>query len=673
MPLLSVAQEYPRKDVNLERLVDELFGFQDQDLNYEDLYENLALLLANPLNLNKATAEELRFVNILSEEQLQNLLSYRNENGPFLSVYELQAIPGIDLPTIYRIIPFVAVYDPATTLNASLWQRMLKEGNTYLIARFERTLETRRGFTDAATEPQRFLGDANKIYMRFRSSRAGDYSIGFTVEKDAGEQVLWTPNQKQFGFDYNSFHAQVMNKGKIKNLIVGDYQAQFAQGLLLGSNFGFGKGAETITTIRRSNLGFLPYTSINETGYLRGTAVTYEASKNILVSGFYSNTWRDATILSDTIEGVMASAFQTTGLHRNIAELNRRKTIQEQQLGFILNYQNKKVDAGLIYHGLSYHLPVNRNSQPYNQFSFSGSILQNLGGFLNYTVNNFTFFSEAGKTISGGVGLSAGLLGSVTNQLDISLHYRNYQRNFHSFYSNAFAEGSMPQNERGLYWGWRYRWNRKYNMTGYMDIFRFPWLRYRSYSPSTGYEYLLRFNYHPSRNIHLFVQLREESKDRNRSGSDNNLYLTDTGIKRNYWLNADYRINQVLSLKTRAQFSSYSINQVTTYGMIVLQDISINFNKLSLTMRYALFDSDDFDNRQYVFERDVWLAFSMPAFSGTGIRNYALLQYDFTKRFTLWIRYAHIRYTDRQTIGSGADRIDGNIRNDIKLQCRIRL
>ena len=121
LPLLTCAQEYPRKEVDLERLADELFGFQDLDLNYEDLYENLALLLANPMNLNKATAEEIRFVNILTEEQLQNFLTYRNEMGRLLSVYELQAIPGFDLQTIYRIVPFFTVQDPTYSFHTSLW------------------------------------------------------------------------------------------------------------------------------------------------------------------------------------------------------------------------------------------------------------------------------------------------------------------------------------------------------------------------------------------------------------------------------------------------------------------------------------------------------------------------------------------------------------------------
>ncbi|MCU0397781.1 MAG: helix-hairpin-helix domain-containing protein [Cyclobacteriaceae bacterium] len=671
--LIVSAQEYPRKEVDLERLADELFGYQDLDLNYEDLYENLALLLANPININRSNPEELRFLNLMTEEQLQQLLRYRAENGDFVSIYELQAIPGFDLNTIYRIAPFLAVEDPNASISSRLWKRMTETGNNYFIVRYERTLQTKLGFTDQASSNQQFIGSEDKLYMRFRTSRANDFSFGFTMEKDAGEAVTWNPDKKQYGFDYNSFHFQLMNKGKIKNLIVGDFQSQVGQGMLLGGTFGFGKGGETITTVRRSNLGFMPYTSVNETGYLRGIALTYQLQPNLNLSGFYSNTWRDATLANDTTEDVFASSFQTTGLHRNTSELNRRKTINEQQYGAVLTYRKYNFDAGIIFNHVFYQVPVIRTPQPYNQFAFSGISQSNLGAYVNYTMKNFTWFTEAGLTINNGLGISSGILGSVTNQLDIVLHYRNYQRNFYSLYSNALAEGSIPINEHGLYWGWKYRWNRQFSLAGYADLFRFPWLRYRSYAPSDGHEFLVRLNYQPNRNVMMFVQFREESKVQNLSDSEDPLYRTDTGLKRNVWLNCDYGLARQLRMKSRVQFSSYQFNGNTTQGLALIQDVSADFGRISVTGRYSLFDTEDYDNRQYVYERDVWLAYSLPSYSGKGIRSYLLIQYDLNRNVSMWVRYSHTRFTDRETIGSGADTIDGDVRNDIKLQMRIRL
>src|SRR5690349_16578993 len=87
---LAAAQEYPRQEADLQEIADNLYGFQDLDLNYEELYENLVQLFSNPINLNKATAEDLRFIKILSEDQIKNLIGYRNDFGYLLSIYELQ-------------------------------------------------------------------------------------------------------------------------------------------------------------------------------------------------------------------------------------------------------------------------------------------------------------------------------------------------------------------------------------------------------------------------------------------------------------------------------------------------------------------------------------------------------------------------------------------------------
>ena len=105
--------------------------------------------------------------------------------------------------------------------------------------------------------------------------------MGFTAEKDPGEKIQWSPSTRYYGADYFSYHLQLQNKGKLKNLILGDYQTQFGQGLMLGGVLGMGKGGETITTIRRSNIGLLPYTSAYEGGAMRGIGFTVKATEHL--------------------------------------------------------------------------------------------------------------------------------------------------------------------------------------------------------------------------------------------------------------------------------------------------------------------------------------------------------------------------------------------------------
>ena len=89
------AQEYPRPAVDLPLLIQELAARPDnEDLPYEDLYENLLQYYQQPLNLNKAGGEALANLLLLSPLQIDNLLGYIRDNGVLLSVYELQAVPG---------------------------------------------------------------------------------------------------------------------------------------------------------------------------------------------------------------------------------------------------------------------------------------------------------------------------------------------------------------------------------------------------------------------------------------------------------------------------------------------------------------------------------------------------------------------------------------------------
>jgi hypothetical protein len=163
------------------------------------------------------------------------------------------------------------------------------------------------------------------------------------------------------------------------------------------------------------------------------------------------------------------------------------------------------------------------------------------------------------------------------------------------------------------------------------------------------------------------VQVREESKWRN-SDKTATTYTLAEGIKRNYWINCDYVVHPKLKMKTRAQFSTYTFNGNRSQGMAMMQDLSLDLGKVGLTGRYVLFATDDYDNRHYVYERDVWLAYSLPAYNGSGVRSFLLLEYKINKHLGLWIRYARTRTTEEnKETAMDAE----NTRNDIKFQLRL--
>lgn len=673
------SQDYPRKDIDLDSFVQDLFAVQDEEVNYEDLYESLYQLYAHPLNLNKADREELASVYILSEAQINNFLEYRHRNGHLLTIYELQAIPTFDLATIYRLLPFVSV--PYTDVDARpLWQRIASEPNHYLILRYDQVLEQKKGFTEPDTSAsgmpnQRYLGSPQRFYLRYRISHAKDFSIGFTAEKDAGEGLIWHPATRQYGADFFSGHISLQNKGRWKNILLGDYQLQFGQGLVLAAGFSPGKGSETITTVRRSNLGIRPYSSVLESGFFRGAAATYQY-KMLELTGFYSQLRRDANVAGavDSLDQqeTYISSLQVTGFHRTARELAAKSSILEQNMGGNALYrspdQNVRIGATFLY--TQFSAPLQRSSTNYNGFEFSGKY--NLVGSLNYSFNwqNINLFGEWARSQNGGVGGISGLVASLTSTIETAMLYRRYDRDFHSLYANAFSENTRSINERGIYWGIKIMPVKQVTINAYYDSFRFPWLKFRVDAPSQGYEYLARLSYKPSKTLLFYLQYREEQKQRNQPDQTSPVYQLADTRKRNYAINLDYAAAKSLSFKSRIQFSDFQMEQTRTSGYAMIQDVSLELGKWKVSTRFALFDTEDYENRQYVYEKDVLYGFSIPAYTDRGFRNYLLCQYQINRKVTCWVRWARTDLRNQTTIGSGLEQISGPHRTDVKVQIR---
>lgn len=684
MVLVTLGYSQPNERIiDLERFIEYLFQVQDIDVSYEDLYESLYLLYTNPINLNTTNAEELASIFLLTPNQINNLLNHQSSYGRLLSIYELQAIPDFDEQTIRNLLPFVTVDDDGIQAdNRPLFQRITTEENNYFILRYQRLLEDQKGFTpptfdDDGNPSSRYAGSPNKYMGRFRVSHSKDFSLGFTFEKDAGEQFWWDPNSKTYGLDYFSYHLHLQNKGKFKTIALGDYQIQMGQGLVFGAGFNPGKGAESITTVRRGSTGVRPYASVLETGFFRGAASTVTLG-NFEVSGYFSRLYQDASIRNDTTFSDLdefVSSIQDQGFHRTQTEIAAKDRILEYSYGssIVFSGDSKRYQLGANILNTHYNLPIFRRPNNYNQFEFSGN--QNLiySLFGSYLWQNFNLFGEVAQSSSGGIGAVAGFMTSLSKLVDFSMVFRNYQRDFHSFYGNGFGEGSRSINEQGVYWGIKIKPSRKIFFSAYYDKFRFPWLRFRTEAPSDGYEYLARFNYRPARSVLLYFQLRQEEKQLTIGPDNSNLNVLETGRKNNYLLNLDYSVNKWFTMKSRVQYSNYDLAGQYTEGIALIQDFNFEFWKMKLSSRFAIFDTDDYENRQYVYERDVLYGFSIPAYNGLGTRNYILLQYNHTKKLNFWIRYAKFNYRGVDSIGSGLDEIDDNTRTEIKVQMRIKL
>ncbi|GAB3909831.1 helix-hairpin-helix domain-containing protein [Larkinella knui] len=669
------SQEYRRRETNLTAFIQNLFPVQTEGIDYPTVYENLYQLYANPLDLNTASRDELSATYLLSERQLNSLFDYRTTFGPFLSIYELQAVPDFDLPTIRRLLPFVTV----DTQNRSLSVR--NPTDHYLIMRVERVLEQQKGFTAAEPDkngnlPRRYDGSRQQWYLRYRYSRPRDFSFGLTLEQDPGEPFRWKPASHHYGIDYLSFHAQIQNRGRWRNILVGDYQLQIGQGLVLASGFSLGKGAETVGGVRRPSLGGRPYTSLSEYGYLRGLTATYALSKNWDVTLLAARNRRDGNVVADTEnQEDKISSLQTSGLHRTPAELADRASLLEQNLGVhVLYHSDQKWQLGATVLHTVFDKSLQKRDLPYNRYEFTGKQNTVLGLHGTYLWQNVNFFGEAARSSSGGVGAVGGAVASLTKRLDAAILGRYYDRNFHSFYANAFGENTRNSNERGIYTGLRYVIYRKLTLGAFIDQYRFPWWKFLVDKPSQGYDYLLQTTYTPTKKLTVYGIYHAEHKAKNLPERLSKTKETVKTVRTNYALNAEYTPSRTWSFRTRVQWGGFQYTGFSpSNGVAIVQDATADFGRLSFSGRLAWFSTDDYDSRQYVYERDVLAAFSIPAYANKGIRNYLLVQYTLNKHFDLWLRWSRTDFRKQETAGSDLDEIAKPHKSEVKVQVRWKL
>ncbi len=652
---------------------------ETEEIDLTNVVQQLNYYFDHPLNLNGATAEELDELNLLSDVQISDLLLHIKLFGKLITIYELQSLEYWDLQTIQLVQPFVKVDDKLESLHISL-KEAVKQGNYELYMRYQTTPEEKTGYqqvSDSVLQASNnfYYGNPDRYYSRFRYSYRTNLSIGVTGEKDAGEQFF--RGAQKDGFDFYSAHAFFKGGKYLKALAVGDYQVQIGQALNLWSGYAFGKTAD-VTNIKKTANPIRPYTSVDETRFMRGAAVDLGFGPLSLLA-FASMKKVDASVLADTLYDDLefVSSINLSGLHRTNSEIQKRDALTEKMAGANLRYRNRNLQLGIagVYQG--YDKDFNKSIQPYNQFDFRGKEMVSLSGDYSYVIRNFNFFGEASRSsYSGNWANVHGVLFSLDSRASFSLLYRNYQKGYQTFYNNGFSEGSNTQNENGIYAGFKLKLSSAWTLNTYADLFAFPWMKYQVDAPTAGHELLIQPSYKPNKQLEIYARFRQQLRQKNSRDSDGTVTPIEDVLQRNYRLNLSYAVSEFFTVKSRIEY--VTINRPSNApedGLIITQDVLFKPKNLpfDLSLRYALFDTDSYDTRIYTYENNALYVFAVPAYYYQGSRGYMLIRYSFLKRFDLWVRYGTFIYNNRKTLGSGAEEIQGSKKSDITVQLRIKL
>jgi hypothetical protein len=657
----------------LERLIEQAESTQD----HTDLQEQMEHMMRTKLNLNTAGRAEFEQLPFLGDREIRAILDHRTRYGAFLSIYELQTIDALDDRTLYYLSYFVKTTGDLLDDRTPLLKRILT-GRNELIALHENDFQQRAGYDPSLPEQGKshYTGSPYRYVLRYRFNYSTNLSFGYTGEKDMGEQFF--RGAQRYGFDFNGAHFFVRNLGSWKAVAIGDYQANFGQGLTFGSGMSVGKSAYVLN-IRRHYQVLRPYRSLNESAFLRGAAATYSFGNRISVTAFASyNTLSTNFRSSDAVpdeEGAFSSV-SLSGLHRTPNEIAGRHNVGQAIFGGHMDYRNDRCRLGFTTVTGQYAITAESGGKPYQHYDFSGKHLTGAGFDYNVYAGNASFFGELSHSSNGGYAGISGVSASLHQSLDVIMLYRYYGVNYAAVMHNPFKEYGDGRNEEGIYNGISVKLHRKWQLNVYADIFRSRWLRYLTDAPSGGSDHLAELQYNPDRSTQLYVRYRYEGKYKNQPVASTPVNYTALVEKQVCRLHMQYPVTERITGRSRLELARYhdAISGVSR-GTLVFQDLSYAtpFRTFSLAGRIALFSVDDYTSRIYAAEQDVLYQYAVPLYQHSGIRYYAVSHIRISNRVDAWIKYSRTTYSNITVIGSGLERISGNTVSDLRVQVRIRI
>ncbi len=669
----------------IENLIEDIASQTDDEIDYTQLLADLYELHETPLDLNKATADDLARLPMLTQLNINSLLAYRQQVGQLYSIYELQAISGFSKNLIQDLQHFVTLKSKSEDNSIDLG-KVAKYSQHNIMLRGQRVLESQKGYrdyqqTDFADKNQyqswlrnRYLGNPWKYYMRYEARYKNRIRVGLVTEKDAGEEFFEGSQKK--GFDHYSGFVQLQDFGRLKNLVLGDFQVQFGQGLSTWGGYTSGK-SNYVLNIAKGNEGIKKYASANENNFLRGGAATVALLKGLQLSAYYSRKKIDGNVSTpeDLDEESSFSSFQISGLHRSLSELEDRKSVQESLYGLNLNYRIQQLRVGINYIDYQFDKDFVPSQTGFHQlYNFKGQTNYNLSLYGNYRYKQMFLFGEIAQDAQQSKAFLGGAVLTIHPRLSMSMLYRDYAKDYISHYSNGFGERTGTQNERGFYIASEFRPAAKWTITAYYDQFEFPWLRTGVAAPSRGNEYRIRTSYNHSRNLNAYVDLFQEKKDDNASDAATNIrYLVDEK-KNKLRAHIEYKVNRQISFKNRIEITQYEKEDEKEEGFLLYHDAFFESKKWPLTFntRYAIFSADDYDTRIYTYENDILYGFGNQSLYNRGMRFYFNTKYSPTDKLTFWIKYGITKYTNQETFGSGYNLINRNYKSELKLQLRYK-
>lgn len=629
------------------------------------LVEDLESLKRNPLDLNNATGDQLELIPFISSVIARNIVEYRRKNSVFRSKRELLNIDGVSEDLYEKMKMYLIVRQSTRDIiidEAGRNYEITKVRPDVLKSRLRtklfRELQPKAGYIS-----EKYSGNNSKVYNQLNMkyfNRNFSLESNLTVEKDPGEKNY---------FDFVSGFAEIRNFKFIKNLTAGDYSLNFGQGLTMWTGLSFSKGVDAVNPIKRKGKAIDGYSSSSESQFFRGAAASVSMG-NYTVCLFYANSFYNASI--DTVSGGVKS-FYYDGYHRTSSEANRKNSVREKLIGGHLTFEKGSLKIGATHWSGQFSKNVIKDSTK-ELYNFSGRSAWAAGIDYDCIFRNINMFGEFSMTQSKSVAMVNSVQISFMKFAELIFLYRNYPEDFAPVHSFGFGErNGETRNETGIYSGITLRPTKGLVLNAYYDQYRFPYRTFTNPVPVSGNEYLLNADWKISKELQLNLKLRNECKELSRTTATISNIMErkiDNRSQLNFRTGFLYQVTEKFRLRSRYEYVyvEYENYPGSNKGMMFYSDFRIMpAPGLVFDARIIFFSTDDYDSRIYEFENEVPGAMSNVALYGKGRRWYAVLKYKPFRFLEVSAKYAETFYDGAKSIGSGNDKIRGDVNNKLSL------
>ena len=564
------AQSFTLDDI-LEDIYNQLS--EDGEAPLESLQEDLLEIAANPINLNNTNANELSQLHFLSDQQIDAILLYQYQH-PFQEIYELQLIHCLKDYEIRNLLPFV--YVGKADEDDKLYFR-----EVFHYAQHEMTLRL------DARNIEDFEGDPmySKLRYRFNYQNRVQAGVTATMVTDNGRLAIGDR------MDYGGY-IQLRDIGPMKTIVVGNYQANFGYGLVVGSPFKRGKSAY-IQSTATTDEGLKKFSSVGDSyHYFHGLGATARI-KWADVSAFYSLREDKKEEAWQHVVGANATArwkklkVGVTGIE-TIKKPTQNSSLKGREIG------KDVIDKGVI------------------------------GANVRYNWGKVDVWGEvaASQGEKWGWGTIMGVRVNPIADLNLLAIYRYYSPEYENVYANALCSKTRVYDEHGGYIGLEYNRLKNWQLSVFGDVWK------------EGYETMAQADFVPQKDYKMHIRLRAKRKNE----IDTYSFRWNTIWESGQW-----------KLKTQMDGNMVYAKENWSYGWSLFQDVEYRLANMPivLQLRAQAFDAREWNNRVYMYENDVLYAYSIPFVYGFGGRFWLNARYKINDTFSVYLRVSETIYQQK--------------------------